>query len=93
MNNGTIENYWLFANTSEALSYGKFCSDKPHIVKKLESLRGEILCDYETEKSKPDRDLQKMMNLAAQGQFHREAVEAARKAGNNEKDSHCRKDL
>jgi hypothetical protein len=80
MNN--VKQYWLFANTNEALSYGRFCSDKPHIVAKLESLRGDILHDYENEKSKADRDLQKMMNLAVQGQFHREAIDEAKK-GNN----------
>jgi len=71
--------YWLFASTEEAHRYGRYCSDKPHIVMKLQSLRGEILRDYDIEKSRSHHDSQRMMNLAVQAQFHREAIEEAKR--------------
>jgi hypothetical protein len=76
---GTVKEYWLFASTEEAHRYGRYCSDKPHIVMKLRSLRGEILRDLGIEKSRPEHDAQKMMNLAVQAQFHREAIEEAKR--------------
>ena len=77
---GTVKEYWLFASTEEAHRYGQYCSDKPHIVLKLRSLRDEILRDIGIEKSKPDHDAQRIMNLAVQAQFHREAIEEAKRA-------------
>jgi hypothetical protein len=74
-----VKEYWLFASTEEAHRYGQYCSDKPHIVMRLQSLRSEILRDIGIEKSRPHRDSQKMMNLAVQAQFHREAIDEAKR--------------
>jgi hypothetical protein len=73
---------WLFTSTNEAQAYGRYFSGNPHIIEDLKSSRNDILRDYAVEKGKTNRNMQTMMDLAVQAQFHREAIEEARK-GNN----------